>query len=99
MTQKMVDCLEADWLVLTANLGKEKLRFALEEWRYMILQEAQMTFWKEPLYIMRYSYEVLILGMLTDNDIRDFIMSRQEAKRCGDPWCAPLFLLLLHEHS
>ena len=49
MTQKMVDCPEADWLVLTANLGKEKLRFALEEWRYMILQEAQMSFWKDPL--------------------------------------------------
>ena len=29
--------------------------------------------------------------MRTDNDIRDFIMSQQEAKRCGDPWCAHFF--------
>ena len=63
----------------------------------MILQQAHKSFWKDPLCIKCYSYEVLLIGMLTDNDIQDFIMSRQEAKRCGDPWCAPLFLSLLHE--
>ena len=47
-----------------------------------------MSFSKDPLYIMRYTHEVLTFGMLTDNDIRDFIMSQQEAKICGDPWCA-----------
>ena len=83
---------EADWLVLAAKLGQEKLGFAREELRHIIHQEAQMSSWKDPLYIMRYSYKVLILGLLTENDIRDIIMSRQDAVRCGDSWFAPSFL-------
>ena len=81
----------ADWLVLTANLAKEKLRFALEEWRHMLLQQAQKPFWKDPLYTKDYAHKPLPFGMLTDDDIQDIIMSQQEAKRCGDPWCTPSF--------
>ena len=51
-----------------------------------------MSSWKDPLYIMRYCYKVLILGLLTENDIRDIMVSRQDAVRCGDSWFAPSFL-------
>ena len=78
---------EADWLVLTANLGKEKLRFALEDWRHMILQQAQKPFWKDPLYAKDYPLKPLPFGMLTDGDIDNIIESQLEAQRCGDPWC------------
>ena len=55
---------EADGLVLTANLGKETLRIALEKWTHMLFQQAQKPFWKDPLYTKDYPLKPLPFGML-----------------------------------